>query len=223
MPSRRNSGRARQRHDLYETDAWVVLDGLVGWMPVRDLVVLEMACGRGKMVRALHEAGAREVLASDKVRRKKMDLPEGVQFVRADFTKAVIGPAMFDALITNPPYGHKSRLAEAFIERGLQYLRGQTASPARPRFMALLLSDGFDLAACRQHLFETCPEFYGTIYLRRRIWWFKPKPKKTAKGKKAKRQSGPSGNHAWFIWKAEPRPLGVLPVKMYAPSTGQLL
>lgn len=216
MSGKRNSGK--KLHNFFDTPAWVVLEGLAPFFPVKGLCVVEPACGTGKMVRALVEAGATTVIASDIIKRKRLQLPTFVPFRRADFTKAAISDGI-DALITNPPFGVQGALAQAFIEKGLTQLRdGPRSGKDHIPFMALLLSVDFDLAAGRIHLFERCPEFYCVIRLRRRIEWFARKKKRNGK-----KSSGPSQNHAWFIWRAVPRAVGVDPVTMYAPSTGALL
>jgi hypothetical protein len=218
MSGRRNSGKKGRAHDLYETPGWVVLDGLVGFVPVKGLTIGELACGTGKMARSLAQAGAGRILAGDILKRPRMKLPDCATFTRADFTKLVLAAGTVDALITNPPFGEQGALAVKFIERGLDYLR-RSARAGKPIYMALLLSVDFDMAASRVHLFEACPEYYGCIRLRRRVEWFKRK----RDPKTGKLGGGPSQHHAWFIWKAEPRALGALPVTMYAPSTGALI
>lgn len=213
MSGKRSSGK--KLHNFFDTPPWVVLDGLVPFFPVKGLLVMEPACGTGKMVRALADAGAQGIYASDILKRKRLQLPPGVKFRRGDFQRA-IAPHVWhiDAMVTNPPFGEQGVLAQAFIEKGLVFLRAAD----RPMFMALLLSVDFDLAVGRVHLFERCPEFHAVIRLRRRIEWFKRKKKR-----KGKKSSGPSQNHAWFIWKSEPRAVGVEPITLYAPSTGALL
>lgn len=216
MSGKRNSGK--KHHNFFDTPGWVLLDGLAPFFPVKGLVVLEPACGTGKMVRALVDAGAGMVIASDILKRKRLSLSAGMAFHRRDFLKTVPAPHFedVDALITNPPFGEQGRLAEQFIEKGLAFLR---AAPAgKPVFLALLLSVDFDLAVGRVHLFDRCPEFHAVIRLRRRIEWFKRKKKRNGK-----KSSGPSQNHAWFIWKSEPRAPGVYPVVLYAPGTTVLL
>lgn len=212
MSGKRSTGK--KQHNFFDTPGWVVLDGLTPFFPVRRLAVLEPACGTGKMARALLEAGAGSVMATDILRRKRLDLPSGpVAFSRGDFLKSQPVAGFYDALITNPPFGVQGALAQAFIEKGLAYLRATAIARPEPAFMALLLSVDFDLAVGRVHLFERCPEFHAVIRLRRRIEWFKRK----------KGGSGPSQNHAWFVWQSVPRREGVLPVTIYAPSTGALL
>lgn len=222
--SQRSSGYARSPREKYETPAWVVMDGLVGVLSVKGKVVGEHACGTGKMVAALYDAGASKVLASDIVwRGSKLMQRYRADFKRVDFTKRGAYERKVQLLISNPPYGEQSELAEAFIERGLDLLR----APDGPKAMALLLSAEFDLAGSRSHLLERCPEYVGVIRLRRRIEWFKRKMKlvtdeETGQRKK-KRGSGPSKNHAWFIWHRDGRPGIAGPTTWYAPADGVLL
>lgn len=219
MSGQRNSGHERRANDLYETPPWVVLDGLVGILPVRGLVIGEPACGGFKMAAALAQAGAAQVLCSDIVwRGTKLAQPYREQYRRFDFTKRGYDRPI-DGLITNPPYGLQGVLAEKFIERALEAMRRRPG----PKFIAMLLSADFDMAGSRIHLFERCPEYHGCIRLRRRIEWFKRKKKLDPKTKKMKPGSGPSKHHTWFIWKVESRALGAEPVTYYAPSTGLLI
>jgi hypothetical protein len=83
-------------------------------------------------------------------------------------------------LITNPPYGEGRRgeLAVRFIEHALKLMV--------PR-IAMLLRVDFDSAFSRQHIFCRCSQFAGKIILLNRIKWFEG-------------PSGPSDNHAWFLW-----------------------
>ncbi|MBM6441989.1 hypothetical protein JNW93_15420, partial [Lacticaseibacillus rhamnosus] len=64
--SQRPSGHARRRHELYQTPAWVVAEGLAPYFPVAGLDVCDPCCGPGKMVRILETLGAR-VFPSDRV------------------------------------------------------------------------------------------------------------------------------------------------------------
>lgn len=211
----RNSGMAKRRHNLYETPAWTVSDALAPFFPLAGLDISEPACGNGKLVAALDAAGAR-AWPSDLVRHPRLPVKTsglGRSFVQADFLDGplLVGRhrMLFDAIVTNPPYGVQGALACRFIMRGLQFLRLK-GSP--DRFVALLLPVDFDSAATRGALFDQCPEFHGQIVLRRRVEWFLRKRK--ADGSKG---NGPSQNHAWFIWTARRRAPGVLPVKYYQP------
>ena len=97
-----------------------------------------------------------------------------------DFLTVTAPPPEVDNIIANPPYGEARRgeLATRFIEHALTL-------PV-PR-IAMLLRNDFDSAFNRQHLFRRCADFAGKVVLLNRIKWFEG-------------PSGPSDNHAWFLW-----------------------
>lgn len=209
--SKRNSGMARKPHELYPTPAWVVAEGLVPHFPVDGLRVLDPCCGPGQMARTLIACGA-IVAATDKRRYRSKFFVEHaavVDFLRPGAWETA--RSNVDAIIANPPYGASGRTAEAFIRRSLELLVDTMAGGLK--CAAFLLPIDFDAALTRASLFEDCPMFFGMITLRRRIEWFKPPPG----------SSGPSGNHAWFVWTAHERAPGVLPVKLYAPVAPRIL
>jgi hypothetical protein len=86
-------------------------------------------------------------------------------------------------LASNPPYG---RLAEKFVRHALDM-------PA-PRNIAFLLPHAWDAAKGRIDLFKD-QRFKGKYTVLERIRWLNLEQK----------PAGPSGNHAWFVWRAEPR------------------
>jgi hypothetical protein len=96
--------------------------------------------------------------------------------------------ARVDAVITNPPYGYQGKTACAFIRHALAL---------KVPHVAFLLPVDFDSALTRALMFGDCPVFAGKIVLRRRIKWFPG-------------DSGPSTNHAWFLWDRAHRGLPVL-------------
>ena len=113
--SQRESGYQRKLLDQYETPPWVTL-ALIPHLPAFIGKIREPACGSGKMVAALRQAGF-DVIGSD--------ITQGVDFLdRAPETGV-------SAIITNPPYA----LAREFIERALQYShsRNALAHGLRPR------------------------------------------------------------------------------------------
>lgn len=83
-----------------------------------------------------------------------------------------------DALVTNPPFGPRGQTAASFI---------RTALGMPIPIMAMILRIDFDSALTRADIFRDCKAFAGKIVLLRRIMWFPG-------------ESGPSDNHAWFIW-----------------------
>ena len=84
-----------------------------------------------------------------------------------------------DGVVTNPPYGPGGSVACRFIEHAL----------ALAPFVALLLRVDFDSGKTRTPLFRDCRAFARKVVLLDRIMWFPG-------------DSGPSTNHAWFIWNA---------------------
>jgi len=142
--SQRDSGYARRERDDYATPSWVTL-ALIPHLPLFTGKVWEPACGGGKMVAALQQAGF-DVVGTD--------ITSGVDFLQQ------APPANIGAIITNPPYA----LAREFIERALR-IEGN-------RIVAMLLRTDFDHAASRVHLFADCPGFAKKVVLTRRIRWF---------------------------------------------------
>jgi hypothetical protein len=98
-----------------------------------------------------------------------------------DFLQYAAPPhSRIDAIVTNPPYGADRRgaLASDFIRHALSL---------EVRTVAMLLRIDFDSAKTRGDLFRDNPAFAGKIVLLDRIKWFPG-------------DSGPSDNHAWFVW-----------------------
>jgi hypothetical protein len=143
--SERESGYERKALDQYETPSWVTL-ALVPHLPGINGVIWEPACGGGKMVAALRQAGF-DVLGSD--------IADGVDFLHHLLPRSGINP-----IITNPPYA----LAREFIERALHC--------GDVRVVAMLLRTDFDHAATRAHLFAGSPMFAKKVVLTKRIRWF---------------------------------------------------
>lgn len=171
--SQRNSGYDRQRLDRYETEPWAVFALLHVWRPPR--IVSEPACGSGKMVRALEQAG-HTVIASDIE-------PAFEGAAKLDFLSLEAAPA--DTIITNPPFGTQGKLAEKFIAQALAVTKAERGR------VAMLLPSQFDHASGRVDLFRDHPAFERRVMLTSRIVWFvEPGKKKPA----------PSENHAWFVW-----------------------
>ena len=133
--SQRESGYHRKLLDQYETPAWVTL-ALIPHLPECTGKVWEPACGRGKMVAALQQAGLDAV---------GTDITQGVDFLGQAPETGVT------AIITNPPYA----LARQLIERALHF--------DDPRIVAMLLRTDFDHAASRAHLFRDCAMFVKAI------------------------------------------------------------
>jgi hypothetical protein len=189
------TGFARVDRDLYPTPSWVVAEGLAAHVDLAGMRAWEHACGTGQMSEALKAAGA-SVYSTDIQDHGYAGLDAVVDFVDGPHPDI-----RFNALITNPPFGPRAKLAERFIEVGLQRI-------ADCSFMALLLPTDFDSAKTRRHLFAGCPHFAGRIILTRRIKWFELPP--------GEERKSPKENHAWYLWSRNVI-LGRQPVVLYAP------
>jgi hypothetical protein len=146
--SQRNSGYARQPHDLYETPAWVTQALAEHLRLPTSAPIWEPAAGRGAMVRALEASGYTNVTGTD--------ISAGFDFLK-DWPNWPI-----TSIITNPPFW----LAEQFVKRALDLTEpfgGLTA---------MLLRVDFDSAVTRRPIFSECPAFAGKLVLTRRIKWF---------------------------------------------------
>ena len=135
LMSQRESGYQRKLLDQYETPAWVTL-ALIRHLPKFIGKIWEPACGSGKMVAALRQAGF-DVVGSD--------ITQGLDF------NSQVPETGVSAIITNPPY----TLAREFIERALHF--------NTTRIVAMLLRTDFDHAASRLHLFADCAMFVKAI------------------------------------------------------------
>src|SRR5262245_49849948 len=142
--SQRESGYQRKPLDQYETPTWVTR-ALIPHLPQFTGKGWEPACGSGKMVAALQQAGF-DVVGSD--------ITLGVDFLGQAPKTGV------SAIITNLPCA----LAREFIERALHF--------DDTRIVAMLLRTDFDHAARRRHLFTDCAMFAKKVVLTKRIRWF---------------------------------------------------
>ena len=97
-------------------------------------------------------------------------------------TKARLPDPRCSAVVTNPPYGRCGRLACRFIEHAIELVP----------VVCLLLRTDFDSGITRISLFRDCKSFSTKIVLLNRIKWFPG-------------ESGPSDNHAWFLWRRNHR------------------
>src|SRR5262245_7497987 len=109
----------RVDRDFYPTPPWVVSDALAEYVDLRGLTVWGPACGDGRMAEALQLQGCARVYTSDVVDRGTGQ-DEVVDFLLAPTPNLERPP---DAIITNPPFGQRGRLATAFIEVGLTRIR----------------------------------------------------------------------------------------------------
>lgn len=175
--SQRASGFERKGADEYMTPEWCVQSML----SVEHVTgtVWEPACGEGAIKRALsaHDHSLR-VLASD-INPQFAEHSFDFLTASADFS----GHQRF-TVVTNPPYGIQGRLAEKFVRHAVsltQLRRGK---------VIMLLPVEWGTAKTRADLFEFFPGFINKIELTERIRWTNLPQSK----------SGPSQNHAWFVW-----------------------
>jgi hypothetical protein len=191
-------GYRRVERDFYPTPAWVT-EALLEHVDLRGRVVWEPAAGQGHIAEPLKASGAARVFCTDVVRR---DYPlDGVH----DFTASMPPPIRerVDVIVTNPPGGLRNRLAERFVEIGLEHI-------ARGGLLALLLPADFDSAARRRQLFDACPWYAGKITLTRRVAWF---------ARSDGKRPAPKENHAWHLWLRTPLRAWAAPILRYAPSS----
>jgi hypothetical protein len=188
------TGFARVERDHYPTPGWVVTEALAAHVDLADMRIWECACGNGQMAEALKAAGT-SVYASDIENRGYVGLDAVLDFVAGQHPST----ARFSAIVTNPPFGPRGKLAEQFIETGLRQL-------ADFGFMALLLPADFDSAKTRMRFFAGCQHFAGKIVLTQRIVWFANPDKREA----------PKENNSWFLWSRNVI-RGRPPLVLYAP------
>jgi hypothetical protein len=156
----------RQADEEYNTPAWVA--GVIAlWLKDQGVRhIWEPAAGNGRFAQVLraHQFSVSET---------GYDAPKEISF----FHLTELGDC--EAIVTNPPYGKRGELADAFIRHALEL---------KPLIAAFLLRVDHDSGKTRRDMFRDCPTFAGKIVLLDRIVWFdKPGAK-------------PSENHAWFIW-----------------------
>jgi hypothetical protein len=178
--SQRTSGFERRPGDQYMTPPWVV-ETLMAVMSVWGNV-WEPAAGEGAIVETIRARAGRWAKVHG------TDIDPAFKWPVQDFLHEhshahmpTEGPFW---IITNPPYGPQGRLAEAFTRRAVSYtqLNGGSA--------AMLLPVDWDAGKTRHDLFENFPGHVTKITLTERIRWTNLPQSK----------SGPSQNHAWFIW-----------------------
>lgn len=196
--AQRFSGRERRPAEFYPTPEWVTLTLLDHFPDAhRKRLIWEPACGDGDMAIAMRKAG-RSVVATDIRAPGCFRDAAPLDFLTCG--KMYDGPpvpadAYLDRgkpprdIVTNPPYGIQGRVAEEFIKVALAI-----AERRRGR-VAMLLKVDFDSGKSRAPMFRDCPAWSRKVVLLTRILWFEPVPDPVT-GK----TSGPSENHAWYIW-----------------------
>ena len=196
------TGYARIPRDLYPTPAWVIA-ALAEHVDFHNLTVWEPACGDGRMSEALNLAGCSRVYSTDIV-----DYGYAGQDKILDFLSGEPKLPGSRGIVTNPPFGKRGKLAEAFIEAGLRRIASHGG------FLALLLPHEFDCAQSRRRFFGDCPYFVGKITLRKRVKWFEHPDK-------PKRQ--PKENSAWFLFARDSLCVRQRPIILYSPQCGALV
>jgi hypothetical protein len=184
----------RVPRDAYPSPSWVI-EALAEHVELYGLRVWEPACGAGQMSRALKAAGA-AVYSTDVCGYRNAK--------RLDFLKAQVPSAPFDALITNPPWGERMKLAERFIEAGLKHID-------KTGLLALLLPTDFDNAKTRLRFFRDESRFTSKIVLTTRPIWFE---------RTDGRRPAPRSNVAWFVWRGGNRRAATIRYSTIGPVNG---
>jgi hypothetical protein len=143
----------------------------------------ECAGGAGHIARVLKGAGHR-VIATDIEPATAAVFPVS----QLNFLESRGLSSTVIHLITNPPYGHMSRLALQFLTHGLNLLKRGAITT-----LALLLPFEFDGPTSRLNLVGEHPLFLRKVTVGRRIRWINLPQSKHP----------PMGMHAWFIWTAD--------------------
>lgn len=178
--SQRTSGFERQPGDQYMTPGWVA-DTLLSVVPVYGNV-WEPAAGDGGIVKAIKDN------RGPWVKVHATDIDPSFNWPIQDFMEEHSHVHMPSEapfwIITNPPYGPQGKLAEAFTRLAITYTEFNCGCAA------MLLPVDWDAAKTRHDIFEDFPGHVTKITLTERIRWTNLPQSK----------SGPSQNHAWFIW-----------------------
>jgi hypothetical protein len=170
------SNYARKENDLYQTEPWAVR-ALLDHVPItQGCRIWEPAAGNHLMADALRDNGM-HVTTSDIV---TYDRRHDHTF---NFLTDMHLPCLFDAIVTNPPYGKGNRDAVKFARLALIHCWGP---------VALLLTAKFDFGKTRSDLFADNPRFSCKIALVDRIQWFPG-------------DSSGTEDHAWYVWEPIPR------------------
>lgn len=176
----RKSGFERKKGDEYMTPEWVA-ETLLHVVPMYG-AVWEPACGELGIVSVIEREARCETVATDLNARWSRDAGP-VDFLTVDMNK-IVAAGYPVTIVTNPPYGKRGKIAEAFVRRALE-----NTKISRGR-VAMLLPVDWDAGKTRQDLFEEFPAHITTIRLTERIRWTNLPQSK----------NGPSANHAWFVW-----------------------
>ncbi len=184
--AQRDSGYERIDGDRYFTPVWVAerVRQTIFARYGAPLSVVDLSAGAGHLLVPFQAKGI-EVKGYD----IQPDNSLGMAIEKRDTllnpikSSRFIGRADADLIIMNPPYGERGSLAIRFILAALDAV-------SRVGTVAVLLPVDFDSGKTRRHLFSDNKAFAGKLVLTQRIRWAN-----VVQGK-----SGPSSNHAWFIW-----------------------
>jgi hypothetical protein len=168
------SGYDRIEGDRYYTPAWVT-EALLSVEKFHGGTI-DPAAGAGHIVDAFTAFG---------LSIEGTDIDPDAIHVRGplDYLSAVPGLSLHN-IVTNPPYGKGGRLAVSFIEKAL------ADTEAAGGKVAMLLRIDFDSANGRRKVFGDHPAFAAKYALTKRIRW----------ANLPQSDSGPTDNHAWFVW-----------------------
>jgi hypothetical protein len=181
------SGYDLPKNELFQTPAWVTR-ALLRVVALRGLRIWEPFAGCHQMADVLRDAG-NVVITSDIATYER----EHDHLI--DFFGPHVCTSPFDALVSNPPYGHTNRKAEAAARLALERCSG---------VVALLCTAKFDFGKQRRDLFADNPRFACKIALTDRVNWF---------------EGGEYDNtesHAWYVWAHACGPLPAAPRLTYA-------
>lgn len=172
--SQKASGYERIDGDAYFTPAWVT-EALLSVETFHG-TIWDTCAGGGHILQVAKEHGY-PVLGIDinPVPRDDMTIAKGDGLGMAGDIHNVI---------LNPPYGRAGSAAVQFIMHSLKWTKAKGGK------VAVLLRVDFDSAHTRRHIFADHPAFAAKYALTKRIRWANLKQSK----------SGPTENHAWFVW-----------------------
>jgi hypothetical protein len=171
------SGHERSDFDFYPTEPWITR-GVLEKLTLRGEVA-EVACGDGAMARVLRDAGYR-TWATD-IHDHGYDGLDGLY----DFldTPPLDPECGIRTIFTNPPFGERGKLAEAFVRHAIKLMMPVGG------MVAMFLRVDWDSASTRRDLFEGCPHWSRKLVLTSRATFFEG-------------EHGGKKNHAIFVWDA---------------------
>lgn len=155
-------------------------------------IIWEPACGKGDISEVLEEAG-HTVMSTDLINHGYG--AGGVDFLLDNASTHCRKPKA-QGIVTNPPYGHQGRLAEDFIERGLDIIIPNAG------VMCLLLRLAFlaGKSKKRRKIMHDCPQFGGVVLLPFRPYWDESWREGAPPAK-----ASPFIDYFWGIWDARHR------------------